>query len=389
MKQIKVAEPSTGEEEIKRVAKVIKSGRFLQGPNVKKLEERFAEYIGTDYAIATSSGTTALQISLDCLGIGPGDEVLVPAMSFFSTATSVIHQNAVPTFSDVEETAYTLSPESFEANVTDRTEAVIPVHLFGHPAEMEEINRIAKENSISVIEDSAQAHGAEYHGKKVGSLGDVGCFSFYATKNMTTGEGGMITTDSAEVAERAKKIRSHGMSDRNTHEILGYNYRMNEMEAAIGVVQLDKLEDMNEKRIKISKEILNRLKDVEWLETATEKPDCKHVYFWCPVRVKEDKLGMKTSELRQRLLEKGIETRHRYYEPLYKQRMLLEKNVYPKACPLSCPYYRVDGIDYSEFYCKSAEKFAGTLIGLPNHPNLEEADIERVVNTVRSITSEG
>lgn len=381
---IKVAEPITGEDEIEEVGKVIKSGRFLQGPKVEELEKKFANYVGTDYAVATSSGTTALQITLAAKGIGPGDEVIVPALSFFSTATSVIHQNAIPIFADIDPDIYNLNPEDFEEKITEKTKAVIPVHLYGHPAEMDPIMEVAQEEDLTVIEDAAQAHGAEYKDEKVGSIGDAGCFSFYATKNMTTGEGGIITTDDEEIAEKARMIRSHGMTGRNTHAVLGYNYRMNEMEAAIGLVQLPKLDELNEKRSEISRYLLDNLKDVEWLTPAEIKDYVEHAFFWCPVKVNEEKLGMSTKELREKLLEEGVETRHRYYNPLYKQKMLLEKNAYPKECPFSCPYYGKE-IDYSEAHCPNAEDISGRMIGLPNHPNLSQKELDRVIEVFKKL----
>lgn len=383
-KLIKVAEPVTGEEEIEEVAEVIKSGRFLQGPRVKELEEKFAYYVGTDYAIATSSGTTALQIALATKGIGPGDEVIVPALTFFSTATSVIHQNSVPIFADVDTGIYTLDPEDFREKITRKTKAVIPVHLYGHPAELDPILEISEDEGLFVIEDAAQAHGAEYKGIKVGSIGDVGCFSFYATKNMTTGEGGIITTDDEKVVEKAQMIRSHGMSGRNDHDILGYNYRMNEIEAALGIVQLLKLDDLNEKRAEYSKYLLEKLKSIDWLKPARIKPYIKHAFFWCPIQVNEEKLGMSTRELREELRERGVETRHRYYHPLYHQKMLLEKNAYPKGCPFSCPYYGKI-VDYSEFNCPNAEEIAGKMIGLPNHPNLTKEDLKKIIEVLENI----
>ena len=242
---IKVAEPLVGEEEVNAVREVLLSGMYVSGKKVKEFEEKFAEYIGTKYAIATSSGTAALHISLACLDIGPGDEVIVPPMTFFATIEAVLYQNAIPIFADVDEN-YCMDPKSIENVITNRTKAIIPVHLFGYSANMKRIMEIARKYDLYVIEDCAQAHGTEYYGKKVGSIGHIGAFSFFATKNMTTGEGGMITTNDEEVAKKAKMIRSHGMIDRDNHIMLGYNYRMTEMEAAFGLVQLSKLDQLNE-----------------------------------------------------------------------------------------------------------------------------------------------
>lgn len=363
---------------------MLRSGYYVQGPNVRKLEEKFAEYIGTKYAIATNSGTAALHIALSAAGIGTGDEVIVPALTFFSTATSVIHNNAIPIFADIDPEIYCLDPNDVEKRMTDKTKAVIPVHLYGHPAEMDSIMEIAEARNLLVVEDAAQAHGAEYKGKKVGSIGHVGCWSFFATKNMTTGEGGMITTNDSDIAEKARIIRSHGMTSRDDHMVLGYNYRMNEISAAIGLVQLSKLDKFNEIRTKNSMYLLKGLKGVEWFGLPRIKPYVKHAFFWCPVQVDEEKLGMKTKDLRARLRERGVEVRHRYVAPLYKQPMLLNQNAYPKKCPFSCPFYGRK-IDYSQFNCPNAEKITGKMIGLPNHPRLKKEELNTVISTIKTI----
>lgn len=381
---IKVAKPILNSEEIERVVSVLKSGRFVQGPNVKEFEEDFAEYIGVKHAVAVNSGTAAIHVALATLGVGPGDEVVVPALTFFSTATSVIHQNAIPIFSDIETTSYNMDPEDLHLRVTEKTRVILPVHLYGGPAEMDPILEFAEERGIYIVEDAAQAHGAEYKGKKVGSIGHIGCWSFYATKNMTSGEGGMITTDDDEVARKARILRNHGMVNRDDHVMLGYNYRMNEIQAAIGVVQLKKLDIFNEIRIKHSSFLMENLKDVDWFKLPEIKPYNKHVFFWLPVLINESKLEMSTLELRKRLFDSGVETRHRYNAPLYKQIMLLEKNAYPKGCPFSCPFYGKE-MDYSNIYLKNTEKIAGKVLGLPNHPGLEEEDLERIIEVVHEI----
>lgn len=381
---IKVAEPSVGEREIEAVAEVLRSGRYVQGQKVKEFEKKFAEYVGTEHAIATNSGTAALHIALASAGIGPGDEVIVPALTFFSTVTSVIHNNAIPIFADIDPEIYCLDPEGMEKRVTKKTKAAIPVHLYGHPAGMDQIMKIAQAHGLLVIEDAAQAHGAEYKGQKVGSIGDIGCWSFYATKNMTTGEGGMVTTNDSNIAEKARRIRSHGMTSRDDHEVLGYNYRMNEIAAAIGLVQLSKLDRLNELRTRNSMYLLKNLESVDWLETAKIKPYVMHAFFWCPVRVDEEKLGMKTKDLVATLRERGVEVRHRYVAPLYKQPMLLNQNAYPRRCPFSCPFYGEE-VDYSSFSCPETEKIAGKMIGLPNHPKLEREELDRVISTIKTV----
>lgn len=383
---INVAEPFVGEEEVEAVREVLLSGMYVSGNKVQEFEQKFAEYLGVKYAVATNSGTAALHTSLAALGIGPGDEVIVPALTFFSTVTSVLHQNGIPIFADIEEDSYCLSPEDVKHRISERTKAIIPVHYFGNSADMEGINRIAKKRGLKVIEDCAQAHGTEYKGKKVGTIGDVGIFSFFATKHMTTGEGGMITTNDERVAELARMIRNHGMSGRDDHVMLGYNYRMTEMEAAMGLVQLGKMGELNAKRIENSLYLIGELKkkEIEWLILPTLKEDVKHTFFWCPILIDEQKLGMPTQELITKLRERGVETRHRYKEPLYKQKMLVEKNIYPKGFPFNSEYYRKN-IDYGGLYLPNVEKIAGRVIGLPNHPKLKKEELERVVEVLCEI----
>lgn len=381
---INVAEPFVGEEEIEAVTQVLRSGRYVQGPKVKEFEEKFAEYVGTEYAVATNSGTAALHMAQAAMGIGPGDEIIVPAMTFFSTVTSVIHSNAIPVFADIDSEIYCLDSEDMEEKITERTKAVIPVHLYGHPAEMDQIVEIAGDHNLLVVEDAAQAHGAEYKRRKVGSIGHVGCWSFYATKNMTTGEGGMITTNDSSIAEKARLIRNHGMTSRDEHVALGYNYRMNEIAAAMGIVQLSRLDKLNGIRTKNSMYLLKELEGVDWLDVARIKPYVKHAFFWCPVMVNEEKLGMKTKELVAELRERGVEVRHRYVAPLYKQPMLLNQNVYPGKCPFSCPFYGKK-VDYSQSNCPNAEKIAGKMIGLPNHSKLKLEQLDTVISTIKNI----
>jgi perosamine synthetase len=382
MEFIKVAEPLVGEEECAAVREVLLSGNYVSGKKVQEFEARYAEYIGTKYAVMVNSGTAAIHIILAALGIGPGDEVIVPAMTFFSTATAVIHQNAIPIFADVDE-HYCMDPTSMEQVITGRTKAIIPVHYFGYMANMTPLMEIARKYNLIVIEDCAQAHGAEYYGKKAGSIGDAGAFSFFATKNMTTGEGGGITTNDEELAKKAKLIRAHGMINRDDHVLLGYNYRMTEMEAAMGLVQLAKLEDFNAARIRNSEYLLNSLRDLDWLFIENFDPNIKHAYFWCPIRVLEEKMGKPASDFANYLKDNGIGFRQRYQEPLNRQIMLLEKQAYPKRCPFSCPFYGKE-IDYAKVHLPHAARFSGKIFGLPNHPKLEPRHLDRVVEVVRA-----
>jgi len=377
---IKVAMPHVGEEEVAAVREVLLSGRYVSGTKVQEFERRFAEFVGVEHAVAVNSGTAALHVALRALGIQAGDEVLVPPLSFFSTISAVLYLDAVPVFVDVDENTCCLDPSEIENHLTDRTRAIIPVHLFGNSADLDPITETARRHDLRIIEDAAQAHGTEYRGKKVGSFGDIGAFSFFATKHMTTGEGGIITTNNEQWADLAKMIRNHGMADRDTHKILGYNYRMSEINAAIGLVQLKKLEALNERRIGNSTYLISRReeKKLPWLKVPSLSPHIKHTFFWCPVFIDEEQLGMKTRQLVQRLREKGIETRHRYLSPLYRQEVFSTLENFRSASLY----------DYSTVFLRNAEKLAGKIIGLPNHADLGPNDLDHIVDIVSSISIE-
>ncbi len=246
---IPVAKPFVGEEEIEAVAAVMRSGMIASGPKVAEFESRFAEYCGVPHAIATSNGTTALHAGFLAAGIGAGDSVVVPSFSFIATATSVSMTGATPVFADVDERTFTLDPDAVIEALRPDTKAVVGVHLYGQPFDVRPLREICDDHDLLLVEDAAQAHGAEYHGKRVGGLADFGCFSFYPTKNMTTGEGGMVTTDDPGLADRVRLYINHGQSRKYLHTAIGYNFRLTDMGAAVGLVQLGRLEGFNERRI--------------------------------------------------------------------------------------------------------------------------------------------
>ena len=245
---IPIAQPSLGNEENDAVLAVLASGMIAQGPVTAAFEDEFAAYCGVPHAGAVSNGTTALHAALLAAGVKPGDEVIVPAFTFFATASSVSMCNARPVFADVDMSTATIDPADILAKVGPKTKAVIGVHLYGQPCDAGAIREICSDKGLVFIEDAAQAHGATYRGQKTGSLGDLACFSFYATKNLATGEGGMVTTASSEYDARLRRLINHGQSEKNLHTELGYNYRMTDITAAIGRVQLAKLDGFNRRR---------------------------------------------------------------------------------------------------------------------------------------------
>ena len=274
--KVSIASPVIEKEEINAVIDVMKSGMIAQGPKVIEFEEEFAKYVGAKYGIATNSGTSALHVALLAAGIGEGDEVITTPFTFAATGNSILYTGARPVFVDIDPETFTIDPAKIEEAITDKTKAIMPVQLYGQAADMEPIMKIAKEHDLIVIEDAAQAHGAEYNGEKVGNLGDMACFSFYPTKNMTTSEGGMITTNSEEFAENAKVFRAHGSATKYHHDVLGYNFRMTDIAAAIGLEQLKKIDSFNEKRIANAKCLNEGLKDIEAIETPVLKDGCMY-----------------------------------------------------------------------------------------------------------------
>lgn len=378
-RHVSVAEPILGEAERENIEQVLESGRFLQGPMVEEFEAKWADYVGTEHAVAVSNGTAAIQLVLKAIGLKPGEEVIVPSLTFGSTATAVVHQAGVPVFADIDRELYTLDHTDLERCLTDETAAIMPVHLYGHPAEMDEIRAFADAHDLYVIEDAAQAHGATYKGQQVGSIGDAGCFSFYATKNITTGEGGIVTTNDDEIAEELRMLRSHGMANRDEHVTLGYNYRMSDLNGAIGTAQVDRLGGFNERRQEISERLAAELVDLDWLQPATVRDYVDHAYFWAPFEIRENEIGLSGKEVWAELRERGVETRHRYNVPLYDQPVFAGHRGFNSEFPWSV---NPNNHDY-DLSLPNVEEVVGSMIGLPNHPGLGPEDIEYVIETVR------
>ena len=356
---IPIAKPFIGDEEIKEVEAVLRSGFIAQGPKVAEFEEKFAEYIGTRHAIATSSGTTALHVALLCAGIGKGDEVITTPFSFAATANSILYAGGKPVFVDIDPKTYNINPEKIEEAVTDKTKAIMPVHLYGQPADMDQICKIAEDHDLKVIEDAAQAHGAIYHGRKVGSIGDMACFSFYPTKNITTGEGGIITTDDDAFDKDARAIRAHGESERYEHVTLGYNFRMTDIAAAIGVVQIKRLEEFNEKRIENAEYLTEHINSIEGIEPPYVAENVRHVFHQYTVRVADGK----RDELKEFLNSEGVGTGVHYPRTIYKQK-LYEDLGYTADCP-------------------EAEKAAAEVLSLPVNPTLTAEDFGKIVSVLQ------
>jgi perosamine synthetase len=312
---IPISQPSITDKEIKYVTDAIKSGWVSSlGKYIDKFEEKFAKYCNTKYAVATSNGTTALHLTLVSLGITENDEVIVPDFTFVATASAVRYIGAKVVTVDIEEDTLCICPKAIKKAITSKTKAIIPVHIYGHPANMEEINKIAKKHNLFVIEDSAEAHGAEIGGKKVGSLSDAGIFSFYGNKIITSGEGGMITTNNKILYEKLKYLRDHAMSKdkRYWHTEVGYNYRMTNLQAALGVAQFERIDEILSKKKEIFKWYQEELKDIENIKLNFQKDNYTNVYWMICIEI-IDYDEQQRDDLLLKLKEKGIDGRPFFY----------------------------------------------------------------------------
>ena len=352
---INMAKPQIGDEEKKAVMEVLDSGIIAQGPRVKAFEEAFAVMCGVKYAIATASGTTALHTALLAHGIGEGDEVITSAFTFIASANSILYVGARPVFVDIDPVTFNLNPALIEAAITPRTKAILPVHLYGLSCDMDAIQAIARKHNLVVVEDACQSHAAEYKGRKAGSFG-TGTFSLYPTKNMTSGEGGMITTNDPVIDEKCRVIRQHGMRKRYYHDELGFNFRMTDIHAAVGLEQLKKLERFNEKRQANAEFLSTHLKGV----TVPAVPDgCKHVYHQYTIRVPEGK----RDALRTYLQEHSVGSEVYYPVPIHQQTFYVQELGYKMSLP-------------------ETERAAKEVLSLPVHPALSAADLETIIVAV-------
>ncbi len=359
---IPIARPIIGQEEIKAVEEVLKSGMLAQGEAVKSFEDEFAAYLGVKNAIAVNNGTVALDLAIKALDLEPGSEIITPAFTFIATANCALYQGLRPVFADVDEKTFNIDPDDMQERITPRTKAVIGVHLYGQPFQISAVQEICQDRSIALVEDCAQAHGAEWKGKKVGSFG-TGCFSFYPTKNMTTGEGGMITTDDDALAARLRLLRSHGDSGKYNHITLGYNYRMMNLQGALGLVQLRRLEEFTARRIANAGYLNDQIK-ATGISTPFQMDGVRHVYHQYVVRV-EDELHASRERLMEYLQAKGVGSAVHYPKAVYQQ-----------------PFYK--DLGYTDVSCPVAEDVSRRVMSLPVHPALSAEELQYISETMNS-----
>jgi perosamine synthetase len=366
--QVPLARPWFSELEPQAASKVIESGWLISGPQVAEFERRFAYTVGTQHAIAVNSGSSALLVVQAAAGIGPGDEVIVPDMTFISTATSSMFLGARPVFADIEMAYYTIKVDDIEQRITPRTKAIIPVHYAGHTADMDGIMAIAEEHGLTVIEDAAEAHLSTYHGGSMaGSFGHAAIFSFTPSKPMTTGEGGMIVTNDDRLAERCRLIRNYGDTARFKWDILGFNFRMAEIMGAIGLLQLDIVAEAVRRRRKIAESYRQAFADLSDLVFA---PRSRHPtdtnYQLYTIRLNIEALNIDRDTFIALMAKRGISTRL-YYPCLHRQRVFAE---------LRCP----DDASFPE-----SVQYAETAVSLPIYPTMTDGELSRVIESVYSI----
>jgi perosamine synthetase len=364
-RKIPIAKPNFGREEEKAVKEVLESGILASGPKTKAFEKEFAEYIGVEHAIAVTNGTVALDVALKALNLGPGDEAITSAFSFISSGNCVLFQRAKPVFADIDPRTFNIDPSDVAEKITAKTKALIPIHMFGQPAKMDALKEIAEDHEIALIEDAAQAHGAEYKGQKAGSIGNVGCFSFYATKNMTAGEGGMITTNDQKLADKARLLINHGQSQKYHHDTLGYNYRITELCAAIGSAQLKKLDEFNTKRRENAQLLTQGIRKFTGLTVPYVDNDVKPVFHQYVVRV-EKNYPLGRDELADLLTEKGVGVAVHYPIPIYRQ-----------------PLYQKLG--YKDTKCPNTEDACRRVLSLPVHPLVDKNDVKYILDSLECL----
>jgi perosamine synthetase len=365
---IPVYEPFVGEEEALAVADAVRAGEISGsfGENLPAFEAAFAEFVGVGHGVATSSGTTALHLALQALDVGPGDEVLVSASTNIATALAAYHNGAVPVPVDSERRTWNLDLDLVEALITERTRAIVPVHLFGHPADMDALLEIADRHGLAVVEDCAESHGATVRGRQTGSFGAISCFSFYANKIVTTGEGGMALTEDDELAGRLRLLRNLAFTQpRFYHEQPGHNFRMTGYQAAMGRVQLSKIETILAEKRRVAEAYTRALEHVPGITTPIEEPWARNVYWMYGILV-EDEFGITRDELTTALRERGIETRTFF-------------------CPMNLQPFLREQQGFRDVPCPVAEELWQRGLYIPSSPSLTDEQVEGIVAEIAAL----
>lgn len=352
------------ENDVQAVLEVLHSGRLALGPKAEEFERLVAEYIGVQHAVAVSSGTAGLHLIVRALGLGAGDEVLVPSFTFAASVNVLLYEGATPVFVEIEPETYNLDPADVERKITPRTKAIMVVDVFGHPAEWDELTRLAKQYGLHLIDDCCEAIGAQYKGQMLGRFGTAGAFAFYPNKQMTTGEGGILVTDRDDLAQSFRSLRNQGRDEMGAwleHPRLGYNYRLDEMSAALGVSQVKRLETFLSKRERVAQMYTERLKDLPWVRTPLVKPHVRMSWFVYVVQLAE---GLDRNRVMAAMESRGVPVRG-YFHPIHLQ-----------------PYLR-ERLGTAEGLLPLTESVAKRTLALPFHNNLSEEQVDYVVEMLK------
>jgi len=381
-----------GEEELKLLREVIESGSLFRysGRMVSTFEEEFAEFLGVKHAVASTSGTAALHVATGAVGVGPGMDVITTPITDMGTIIAILGQNAIPIFADLDPYTYNLNPEDVERRITDKTKAIIAVHLFGLPCDMDPLREIAEERGIYLIEDCAQAYLAEYKGRLVGTIGDIGCFSMQQSKHMFTGDGGITVTNNDELARKARLFMDKGW-DRTAkgarmYHMLGFNYRMTELQGAVARAQLRKVRWVVERRRAVADLLTKEISDIEGVTPPTVPKGCKHSYWLYPIRIDTLEFKAGLNEIAEALRAEGIPASAGYIGiPLYKTLVFTERRGYGgTCCPWCCPMYDGD-VKYGEGLCPEAERILSQLVTLPCNEYFTKEDVEDISTALHKV----
>lgn len=363
---INLAKPIIDKQVLTEIEKIIESGYLRQGPKVKEFEDLFSKYVGSKHAYACTNGTSALHLAY-LSTLKPGDEVIVPSFTFIATASMIHYSFAKPVFADIDSETYCIDPTDITEKITGKTRAIVPVHLFGNAANLEAIQDLCNDHKLTLINDAAQAHGTKYNGEDVGALGDLSCYSFYPSKTLTTGEGGMVTTNNPELDHKGRLLRAHGDDGRYHHILLGFNYRLTEIQAVLGIDQIKKMDNFLKRRRECADYLNEKISPIEGLQIQKTTPKAEHSHSYFSLTIDPETYNCTRDEFMQALEAENISCTTHYATPLTNQPII--KELYnPDTCPTS-------------------EEISKQILSLPMHPGLTTQNLQNIVEGVEKVAT--